>query len=117
MKQKIIHIQVIINGTLPSDVVVEYWLEEGGSVLDRDVYYGYGSRNEAYIYTSSIDECYNAIVDSLVEAGYTLWGSTSNVYVIHDGDNSYHVTLLKDKTRGFVRVIQGTGGVDFWQQV
>ena len=104
------------NPTLPSDAVVEYWLEEGASVLDRDVYYGYGSRNEAYIYTSSVDECYNAIVDSLVEAGYILWGSTSNVYVIYDGDNSYHVTLLKDNTRGFVRVIQGTGGVDFWQQ-
>ena len=54
---------------------------------------------EAYIYTSSVDECYNAIVDSLVEAGYILWGSTSNVYVIYDGDNSYHVTLLKDKTQ------------------
>ena len=103
--------------TLPSDAVVEYWLEEGGNILDRDVYYGFGSRNEAYVYTSQVENCYNAIVESLLEAGYVSWGSTSNVYVIHDDeDNSYLVTLIKETSRGFVRVIQGTGGVDFWQQ-
>jgi predicted sugar kinase len=103
--------------TLPTDAVVEYWLEEGGNILDRDVYYGFGSRNEAYIYTSQVENCYNAIVESLLEAGYVSWGSTSNVYVIYDDeDNSYLVTLIKETARGFVRVMQGTGGVDFWQQ-
>lgn len=104
------------NPTLPSDAVVENWFVDSTPILERDYTYGFGSRNESYIYTSQVDECFNSLVSALKNAGYIAWGSTTNVFVIYDNeDNSYIVTLLKEKDRGFVRVIQGTGGVDFWR--
>lgn len=101
------------NPTLPDDTVVELWTES--PLNDRYVNYGFGSRNEAFVYTSSIDVAYESIVNSLLEAGYSLWGGTDNVFVMEISDNSsIHVCLLKDKARGFIRVINDLGGIDFW---
>lgn len=103
------------NPTLPSDAVVELWTSTK-DLNKRDVYYGYGSRDEAFVYTSDVNGAFDAVVASLVEAGYVSWGGTSNVYVLQINENTtLHVCLLKDTTNGYLRVMNELGGVDFWK--
>ena len=115
LKQKAIHANAYYNPTLPSDSVVELWSKL--PLEYQNVSYGFGSRDEAYVYTSKVDEAFEAVKESLLEAGYEQWGNTSNVYVMNiTSTSSVHVCLIKESTKGYLRVINDMGGVDFWKQ-
>ncbi len=105
--------------SLPSDAKVEIWR----NMDDEDPYYellkyGFCHRDEAFVYTSSIDEAYESIKQSLLDAGYKKsegYESYSNCTLFNKTlkGEFYYVFVMKT-TKGYVRVINDIGGIDFY---
>ncbi len=79
------------------------------------LYYGYYYEYNAFIYSSSIEETYQDVIKGLTEAGYTLSNTTSkgNVCYVKQTDNGYGSFVFVMKTSGYIRMIDGVGGLDF----
>ncbi len=82
--------------------------------------YGYFMNLNAFVYPSSssnLDATYNAITDGLKDAGYTLYNTTekgNEVYFLDQGEGyGAYITLMKDSSRKFIRLLEDIGGVDF----
>ncbi len=99
---------------LPDDAVVEIWKEK---YLPNMVDYGYGMRNEAFIYTSSLDEAYASLKSALEAAGYEIVfeGNKSVLYSQTIGKDFYPVFIMKETEKGYIRLMHDIGGVDFFQ--
>ena len=78
--------------------------------------YGYGNRDEAFVYTSDVVGAYDACKKALKEAGYTVSGLEKTKSILFsktiDG-TSYVVLLMKEVDKGYLRVFNDIGGVDF----
>ncbi len=105
---------------LPSGDKVEVWYSADTEEQYNYKYYGYFYCTEAFVYCASVEDSYDAIVKGLVADGY-YYSSTSakgNVTYMKDGDGSgeydnAYITIMKDTSRGFIRLHEGLGGVDF----
>ncbi len=101
--------------SLPTDATIEYI--KSSHTYDY-IEYGYYTDAELFIYSSDVNEVYQALVDGLEAAGYVFAysGVKSDTYQKAIDYNSYsnaNICLIKDEQRGFVRVINGIGGTDF----
>lgn len=101
--------------SLPEDAKIEYLKPSGTYAF---VEYGYYLDAELFIYSSDVEAVYQALVQGLENAGYNYAysGQKSDLYRKVIDPNSYtnsDILLMKDESRGFVRVINGIGGVDF----
>lgn len=103
------------NPTLPSDAIVEVWRDMKDFNL-APVDYGYGNRDEAFVYTNDVVGAYDACKKALKEAGYTVSGLERTKSILFsktiDG-TSYVVLLMKEVDKGYLRVFNDIGGVDF----
>ncbi len=82
--------------------------------------YGYYMDLNAFVYSSSsssLDATYAAITDGLKDAGYTLYGTSekgNETYCLDQADGyGAYITLMKNTSRKFIRLLEGIGGVDF----
>lgn len=106
---------LVYTPNLPSDTKVELWTS-----WDKDynlLRYGYGHRDEAFVYTSNIDEAYEAIKSSLEEKGYELlagYDQFTNIaqYNKMYKGNYYYVFVMKT-SKGYVRVANELVGSAF----
>ena len=99
---------------MPSDSVIEIWNNLNNFNLAK-VDYGYGCRDEAFIYTDDVEGAYTAIEEGLIAAGYTK--SYSKTYSMSfkkvlNGETVY-IFVLKEPDKGYVRFMHGVGGMDF----
>ena len=99
---------------LPSDAKIEIWHNIGDYL---NVLYGYGVRDEAFIYTISIDEAISSIRKGLENAGYTFANEFPRSYLYAKTiDNiNYYVLILNEKSKGYVRLMNSIGGLDFYK--
>ena len=99
---------------LPSDAKVEVWYDMHDFKI-APVAYGYGNRDEAFVYTSQVEEAYSAVKQSLIDAGYkmTVERTYSASFSITKNGNSYYVFLLKEPDKGYLRVMNDVGGMSF----
>ena len=100
--------------SLPSDSVIEIWNNLNNFNLAK-VDYGYGCRDEAFIYTDDVEGAYTAIEEGLIASGYTK--SYSKTYSMSfkkvlNGETVY-IFVLKEPDKGYVRFMHGVGGMDF----
>lgn len=99
---------------LPEDAVVEIWRDLEDFRLSP-VEYGYGCRDEAFIYTSDVDGCYDAIKEAMVAAGYRISSerkmSVSFTKTVNGTD--YYAAMFKEPEKGYVRFMNDVLGVDF----
>lgn len=103
---------------LPSDSVVEVW-KDLNDLNSSTVTYGYGTRDEAFVYTKDVDGAFDAMVEAVESAGYefNFGGSWSKVYHKTYKDRNYFVCFFKETRDGksYLRVMQDLGGIDFWE--
>ena len=104
------------NPVLPEDAVVEIWRDLKNYKL-APVDYGYGCRDEAFIYTEDIDGCYDAIKQALIDSGYTIsreWesGLTISFSRTVNGQN-YYIGMFKEPEKGYVRFMNSVLGTNF----
>ena len=102
------------NINLPADLKIEVWNDLKNFNLAK-VDYGYGCRDEAFIYTTDIEGVYTAIEEGLVASGYIK--SYSKTYSMSfkktiNGETMY-IFVLKEPDKGYVRFMHGVGGIDF----
>ena len=99
---------------LPEDAVVEIWKDLGSFKLSP-VEYGYGCRDEAFIYTNDVDGCYESIKEGLLDVGYTKTSereiSVSFKKVI--SGKEYYIFMFKEVEKGYVRFMHDVGGFDW----
>ncbi len=99
---------------LPSDAKVEVWENENNYDLLK---YGYGQRNEAFVYSSDLDEVFESIKSSVIAAGYTIspyydeYTEMLQFEKVYEG-KYYYVYMMK--TDRFVRVINDLIGCSFY---
>ena len=99
---------------LPSDAVVEIWRDlHDFSIVD--VEYGYGCRDEAFIYTAEVESAYEMIKEGMVEAGYKITSERTYSVSFSKKFNGqdYYIFMLKCPDKGYVRFMNGVGGIDF----
>lgn len=81
--------------------------------------YGYYLQCEAFLYHDDLDAVYKSIEDGLLAAGYkkgnTKADRRSVIYskVLNTGFTNSYITLMKETEKGYLRVINSVGGVDF----
>ena len=99
---------------LPEDAVVEIWRDLGDFNL-APVTYGYGYRNEAFVYTEHVDDAYEAVKDAALDAGYELSieKTRSALFSKTIDGTLYNIFILKEPEKGYLRVMNDIGGVDF----
>lgn len=95
--------------TLPEDAKVEMWFRYDG----YQVTYGFGSRDEAFIYTSDVDAAFDSVVEAVKEAGYTQSVLSDTRASFHLGMDCY-VSVLKESKKGYVRVLNDVLGLKFF---
>ncbi len=106
---------------LPEGVKIEQWRAPSDKSTYGYITYGYFFEYNVFIYPStsnaSVISIYNTIIEALVDHGYSLSFTTTKGNVCYSkktGDAllsySYIFVMKKD---GYVRIIEGTGGVDF----
>lgn len=99
---------------LPSDAKVEVWENENNYDLLK---YGYGQRNEAFVYSSDLDGVFESIKSSVLAAGYTIspyydeYTEMLQFEKVYEG-KYYYVYMMK--TDRFVRVINDLIGCSFY---
>lgn len=99
---------------LPGDAKVEIWHSMHDFKL-APVEYGFGNRDEAFVYTSQVEEAYESCKEALIDAGYRLTSErtySASFSITKDG-NSYYVFLLKEPEKGYLRVMNDVGGMSF----
>ncbi len=104
--------------SLPSGSKVEivYALPYDSTAIWDYVSYGYYGDLQCFLYTSKVNEAYEAIVASLEEAGFTYFSTSpaGNVCYMKDGGmDGYGSYILLMKKTGYIRILDGIGGVDF----
>lgn len=99
---------------LPDDAVVEVWRSLHDFKLSP-VTYGFGNRDEAFVYTEYVDEAYDAVKEAALEAGFKLSveKTRSAMFSKTINGNIYNISLLKENDKGYLRVMNDIGGVDF----
>ena len=99
---------------LPDDAVVEVWRSLHDFKLSP-VTYGFGNRDEAFVYTEYVDEAYDAVKEAALEAGFKLSVEKTRSAMFSKTINGtiYNITLLKENDKGYLRVMNDIGGVDF----
>ena len=100
---------------LPEDAVVEVWRDLGDFKLSS-VTYGFGNRDEAFVYTEYVDEAYEAVKEAALEAGFKMSGERTKSALFSktiDG-TLYSILILKEVEKGYLRVMNDIGGVDFF---
>lgn len=106
---------MVIDYALPEGTQVETWLDH----MDfNNVYFGYNGRNEAFIYTSKLDEVFDGLCAALVEKGYQKQGNTTSAnrayYTKTVGKDMFCYLIMKEPDKGYIRFIAGFGGLDFF---
>lgn len=81
------------------------------------LYYGYFYSYNAFIYSSSLEQAYQDIIQGLTNAGYTLQNTTAKGNVCYgkqteSGLGSF-VFIIKETQKGYIRIMDGVGGLDF----
>lgn len=97
---------------LPDDAKVEYWKDTG----DFDnVTYGYGSRDEVFIYTSDTDTAYDNLVAKILECGYkqSIDKPTRAAFSKTINGEGCYIAILKEPEKGYVRVMNDVLGASF----
>ena len=100
---------------LPANTKVEMYYCADKDIKYSFLEYGYLYQDEAFVYSDSLNETYNAIISSLEAQGYKLSTTTvkGNVcYVKQDGNVSAYIFIMKSD-KGYIRLIDGVGGLDY----
>lgn len=99
---------------LPDNVVIEIWNNLNDFKLSP-VEYGYGCRDEAFIYTDDVDGVYAKIQEGLLNSGYTksYEKENSSSYIKTIGNETAYIFILKENDKGYVRFMHSVGGADF----
>lgn len=100
---------------LPANTKVEMYYCADKDIKYSFLEYGYLYQDEAFIYSDSLNETYNAIISSLEAQGYKLSTTTTkgNVcYVKQDSNISAYIFIMKSD-KGYIRLIDGVGGLDY----
>ena len=100
---------------LPANTKVEMYYCADKDIKYSFLEYGYLYQDEAFIYSDSLNETYNAIISSLEAQGYKLSTTTAkgNVcYVKQDDKVSAYIFIMKSD-KGYIRLIDGVGGLDY----
>ena len=112
---KEVNLALAYNPELPSDAVVEVWHNLNDYKI-APVDYGFGNRDEAFVYTEDVIGAYEACKEALLEAGYKIIGgerpNSITFNKVIDG-NTYNVFLLKEVDKGYLRVMNDIGGMSF----
>lgn len=100
-----------------SDTRVESWPAADDNVKYDYLYYGYYYEFDVFVYSSNLTQTYMDIVNGLVESGYFLSGTSSkgNETYAKPSSNGYgsYVFIMKETQKGYIRLIDGVGGIDF----
>ena len=101
---------------LPEDAVVEIWRNLGDYKL-APVTYGFGSRDEAFIYTDYVEEAYEACKEGVLEAGYKIVIEKENSVLFSKTvvGISFNIFVLKEADKGYVRFMNDIGGLHFYR--
>ncbi|MDD7316671.1 MAG: hypothetical protein PUG55_04495 [Bacillales bacterium] len=107
------------NWVLPNQYKAEIYYPQTDLVGNRFYDYGYTFNADAFIYPNSIsdlDNCYNYVINTFTSHGFvhSYDGNKGSCYSYTDTENQYgyFVYIMKD-SRGFVRIINSIGGIDF----
>ena len=105
------------NVTLPSDAKVEIWTRLHEDSVNTLLNYGYGYRNEAFVYTKSVEEAYNSLKAAISKANYTISNeyTSSILYKKVINGNLYNLFVMKEPEKGYVRIMNDTGGLSFYK--
>lgn len=105
--------------TLPDEYKAEIYYQQEGDAATRFYDYGYTFNTDAFIYPNSIselDNCYKYVISVFESHGFTFSfnGNKGVCYSYIDEVTKYgeFVYIMKDD-RGFVRIINSIGGIDF----
>lgn len=101
---------------LPEDAVVEVWRNLGDYKL-APVTYGFGHRDEAFIYTDYVEEAYEACKEGVLEAGYKVVIEKENSILFSKTvvGISFNIFVLKEADKGYVRFMNDIGGLHFYR--
>lgn len=79
------------------------------------LYYGYYYEFDAFLYSKDLNATYNDVIKGLTDAGYSLSTITEkgNVCYSKPTDSGYGVFVFIIKEDGYIRIIDGVGGLDF----
>lgn len=105
---------------LPSQYKAEIYYQDENS-QSKIIDYGYTFNTDAFIYPSSIsdlDNLYNYCISVFEQNGFefSYTGKKGVCYVYKKDPNEQYgfaVYIMKDSSRGFVRIINSIGGIDF----
>lgn len=96
---------------------VENWPAADDSIKYDYLYYGYYYEFNVFVYSADLNQTYNDIVNGLVASGYTLSGTSQkgNATYSKPSSNGYSsfVFIMKETQKGYIRIIDGVGGIDF----
>ena len=99
---------------LPEGAVVEVWRNLNDWTL-VDVDYGYGSRDEAFIYTDDLAVTYSKMQSDIMKAGYKPAVTKFKSILFHKEINgqTYPLLIMLEEEKGYIRIMNDIGGVDF----
>jgi len=105
------------NVTLPSDAKVEIWAKAHEDSVNTLLNYGFGYRNEAFIYTKNVEEAYNSLKDSISKANYIVSNeyTSSILYKKTISGQLYNIFIMKEPEKGYVRIMNDSGGLSFYK--
>lgn len=113
-KFKVIDEELAYSINLPSGTVVEVWNNLNDFKFTK-VDYGYGCRDEAFVYSDDVENLYSIIKTGLENSGYTktFEKTKSAAYSKTVGDETKYIYLLKEVDKGYVRIMHEMSGYDF----
>ena len=96
---------------LPEDVVVEYWLDTGLKNID----YGYGSREEAFVYTDDLHTLWDNLIETIIANGYnrSINKPTRAAFSLYRDGIGYYIALLLEVDKGYIRIMNDVMGAAF----
>ncbi len=99
------------------DIKVESWLEINDNIKYNYIYYGYLFEYNAFIYSTDLNQTYSDLIDGLVSSGYVYGTTTQKGNVtyyknLNNGNTSF-IFIMKETDKGYIRLINGAGGIDF----
>ena len=102
------------NVTLPEGTVVEYWAK----TADYNVDYGFGCRDEVFIYldnAAEIDDVFEQLKTAILDAGYSqsINKPTRQSFSVTVNGQFLFVAIMKETEKGYIRLMNDVLGVDF----
>ena len=98
--------------SLPEGTVVEFWKDTGLKNID----YGFGSRDEVFIYSDDLASIWANLKESISNAGYSQSYNTDTrqLFSKYINGEGFYVGMLYEPQKGYIRLMHDVLGAAFY---